>query len=242
MRHLFTYGPVPFDQADRVPLKEAEVGPVPEQWEVVRLAEVAELSSGGTPSKQRPDFWAGSIPWASPKDLKRPRLHDVEDHISQAGLEAGSRLAPAGAVFIVVRGMILSRDVPVALAMVPMAFNQDMKAIVSGPRLHSEYLLNALTAYKWSLFHEIGSAAHGTRRISTSAIEKFLVPLPPLSEQERIAATLLTVDEKIQREEDRRMAIGSLLDSLLHNLMTGQVRVHHLPALAAAGGAHVHRK
>jgi type I restriction enzyme S subunit len=229
MRHLFTYGPVPFDQADRVPLKETEIGPVPEHWEVVRLAEVAELYSGGTPSKQRPDFWAGSIPWASPKDLKRPRLTDVEDHITHAGLEDGSRLAPAGAVFIVVRGMILSRDVPVALATVPMAFNQDMKALVSGPRLHSEYLLNALAACKRSLFPEIGSAAHGTKRISTSAIENFLLPLPPPCEQQRIAGILLTVDEKIQREEARMVALDALFQTLLHDLMTGWMRVHEAP-------------
>ncbi len=196
LRHLFTYGPVPCDRADRVTLKETEVGAIPEHWEVVRLAEVTQLYSGGTPSKQRPDFWNGAIPWASPKDLKKPRLSDVEDHISPAGLADGSRLAPAGAVFIVVRGMILSRDVPVALAQVPMAFNQDMKAIVSGPRLNSEYLLNALTAYKGALVHEIGSAAHGTKRIGTSAIENFLLPLPPIKKQEQIAAMLLTVDGK----------------------------------------------
>ena len=199
LRHLFTYGPTPFDRADRVALKETEIGPMPEQWELVRLAEVAQLYSGGTPSKQRPDFWAGAIPWASPKDLKQPRLSDVEDHISKAGLEDGSRLAPSGTVFIVVRGMILSRDVPVALTMVPMAFNQDMKAIVSGARLNSEYLLTASTAHKRALFPEISSAAHGTKRIGTSAIENFLLPLPPLREQRQIAAMLLTVDEKIGR-------------------------------------------
>jgi type I restriction enzyme S subunit len=40
MSHLFTYGPVPVDEADKVPLKETEIGPVPEHWEVVRLGEV----------------------------------------------------------------------------------------------------------------------------------------------------------------------------------------------------------
>ena len=39
-------------------------------WPVVALADVATLSSGGTPSKARPDFWEGDIPWISPKDVK----------------------------------------------------------------------------------------------------------------------------------------------------------------------------
>ena len=46
MKHLFTYGPVPLDQADQVPLKETEIGPVPEHWEVVRLGEVANVKGG----------------------------------------------------------------------------------------------------------------------------------------------------------------------------------------------------
>jgi len=46
MQHLFTYGPVPVDQIDQVPLKETEIGPVPEGWEVVRLGDVADVRGG----------------------------------------------------------------------------------------------------------------------------------------------------------------------------------------------------
>jgi type I restriction enzyme S subunit len=232
LRHLFTYGPVPFDQADKVLLKETEVGSVPEHWAVAPLGQLARLQSGGTPSKQRPEYWSGPIPWASPKDLKRPRLHDAEDHISREGLENGSRLVPAGAVFIVVRGMILGRDIPVALTKVPMAFNQDMKAILPGDRLDGEFLLAALTRHKGELLHEIGSAAHGTKRIGTSAIEHFAVPLPPLAEQHRIAEAILQTDVKIEKEANRRQALEALFQTLLHDLMTGKVRVADLDASA----------
>lgn len=131
MRHLFTYGPVPVDTADKVPLKETEVGAIPEHWQIARLGQVAILSSGGTPSKLRPEWWNGPVPWASPKDLKRLRLYDVSDHISEEAARAGSRVAPAKSIFLAVRGMALAKDVPIAMALVPMAFNQDMKAIVA---------------------------------------------------------------------------------------------------------------
>ena len=39
MNHLFTYGPVPVDEAERVPLKETEIGSVPEHWKIVSLGE-----------------------------------------------------------------------------------------------------------------------------------------------------------------------------------------------------------
>jgi type I restriction enzyme, S subunit len=55
MRHLFIYGPVPLDQADQVPLKETEIGPVPEHWEVVQLGEVARIRYGlGQPHACKP--------------------------------------------------------------------------------------------------------------------------------------------------------------------------------------------
>jgi len=233
MRHLFTYGPVSFDQAEQIPLIETSIGNVPAKWGIANLGSVAELTSGGTPSKAQPEFWTGTIPWASPKDLKLPRLHDTEDHISGSGLAQGSRLVPPGTLFVVVRGMILSRDVPVAMAMVPMAFNQDMKAIVAGPNLIADYLLYALNASKGSLAPQIGTSAHGTRRISTSALESLQVPLPTIFEQREIAAYLSALDAKVAAEESRKSAIESLFGSLLNGLMTGQIR---LAGFASGGG------
>ena len=201
-------------------MKETELGSLPEDWDVVRLSEIAKLTSGGTPSKKRLDFWEGPIPWASPKDLKRPRLLDTEDHISQAGLDDGSRLVPAGSLFVVVRGMILSKDLPVAMAMVPMAFNQDMKAICPGDRIDGDFLLQAFTAYKRRLAPEIGTSAHGTRRISTSSIEDFLVPLPPLPEQRAIALVLRTVQRAKEATEKAIAATRTLKQSLMRHLFT----------------------
>ena len=93
MHKLFTEG------LHNGPQKQTEIGLVPESWELVPLSDVCTFQSGGTPSKKKPEYWDGTIPWVSPKDMKRPRLNDVTDHISQEGLECGSKLAPAGSVF-----------------------------------------------------------------------------------------------------------------------------------------------
>jgi hypothetical protein len=61
--------------------------------------------------------------WASPKDMKLPRLADVEDHISTDAAATSSRVVPARSLFIVVRGMVLVKDIPIAMTEVPMAFN-----------------------------------------------------------------------------------------------------------------------
>ncbi|MBL8002672.1 MAG: restriction endonuclease subunit S [Flavobacteriales bacterium] len=206
-------------------LKETEIGRVPESWEVVALRDVCDFQSGGTPSKQRPEYWDGAIPWVSPKDMKRPRLTDVVDHISEEGLEAGSRLAPAGSVLIVIRGMILAKDVPVAIAEVPMAINQDMKAIIPGDRIVADFLLYALVAYKEKLFHKVGRSAHGTMTLMSEEIFSFQVPLPPLEVQSQIADVFKNMDLKLELHARRRDELKDLFRTLLHELMPGKVRV-----------------
>lgn len=210
------------------PLQQTEIGPVPKSWEIKRISEVSKLLSGGTPSKANAAFWNGPIPWASPKDMKLSRLPDTEDHISQAALEDGSQLVPAGSIFVVIRGMILMRDVPVAQAAVPMAFNQDMKALVGHRGVSSDFLLYSMQRAREQLLRKVGLSAHGTRTLMTSAIEQLPIAVPSALEQDAISQALLLTEAKqsVHRRTAKRMR--ELFRTLLHQLMTAQVRVHDL--------------
>ncbi|MCX6963344.1 MAG: restriction endonuclease subunit S [Verrucomicrobia bacterium] len=221
MHKLFTEG------LRHEPQKQTEIGPIPESWEVVRLSDVCRFQSGGTPSKQNPEFWQGTIPWVSPKDMKRPRLDYVTDHISQEALESGSKLAPAGSVFVVVRGMILAKTVPVALATVPMAINQDMKAIVPGPKLRSDFLLYALETLRDNLFKKVGRSGHGTCTLMGHEVAAFKIPLPDMESQEEIASAIQNLERKKELHEQKRTSLQDLFRTLLHELMTAKTRVQN---------------
>lgn len=219
---LFTEG------TRREALKRTELGPMPKSWKTMRVADVCKLVSGGTPSKSNATFWNGPIPWVSPKDMKKSRLSDAEDHISQAGLEGGSRLVPAGSIFVVIRGMILMRDVPVAQATVPMAFNQDMKALVEHKGVSADFLLYSLQRAREQLLRKVGSSAHGTRTLMTSAIEELLIGVPDLSEQKVISEALRFAEAKEGVYRQTADRLRELFRTLLHQLMTAQIRVHDL--------------
>ncbi len=180
--------------------------------------------SGGTPSKSDPANWVGSIPWASPKDLKRPRLFDTLDHISRSGLQSGSALAPAGSVFVVVRGMILAKDIPVAQAAVPMAFNQDLKAIIPGARVLREYLPLAIAANKAHLRERLGRSAHGTRSLLSEDIATLEIPLPTEDEQRRIATILWKVQRAVEVQERLVATVRELKQAAMGELFTRGLR------------------
>lgn len=209
--------------------KESVIGPIPESWLVRPMLELCDIQSGGTPRKSVPEFWDGDIPWASGKDLKTPTLADTIDHISRDGLKTGSRLAPAGAVLILVRGMGLAKDLPVAVINRPMAFNQDVKALMSRGELSGQFLRSAIYAGKERLLAKIVPSAHGTMTLNLDDIETFAVPCPTdPSETEEIVAVLDAIDRKIDLHRRKRAVLDDLFKALLHKLMTGEIRVGDL--------------
>ena len=75
------------------------------EWTDTTLGCVTDFLSGGTPLKAQPEYWGGSIPWVSAKDMKRFRLDDTEDHVTERGVANGTKLVPAGTVLLLARGM-----------------------------------------------------------------------------------------------------------------------------------------
>jgi type I restriction enzyme S subunit len=215
--------------------KDTEIGLVPESWEPRTILDLCEILSGGTPRKSVAEYWNGDIPWVSGKDLKTPALDYAIDHISDEGVAEGSRLAPTGAVLILVRGMGLAKDLPVSVINRPMAFNQDVKALVSRGRFSGRFLRSAIYVGKERLLSQIVPSAHGTMTLNLNDIETFKVPCPSdPSEANEIVAILDAIDRKIDLHRKKRTVLDELFKALLHNLMTGEIRVADLDLSALA--------
>jgi len=228
MRHLFTYGPVPVSERDRVRLKETEIGPIPEDWEVVRLGEVSlRMFSGGTPSTKIDDYWNGKIPWTTTAIIKENDLYlnNYQKTITEKGLKNSSaKIASKGSVLIgtrvgVGKAVIANFDV---------AINQDLTAvIIDRKKVNSEFLIYYLkqaNIQNWFEEHKRGATIKGIPR---KDLERLFIPLPPLPIQQKIAQILKAVDEKIETEEKKKEALQALFKTMLHHLMTGKIRVKY---------------
>lgn len=223
MHQLFTCG------LRSEPQKETEIGPMPESWMPLGIATLCEIWSGGTPRKSIPEFWKGDIPWVSGKDLKSPVLEDAIDHVSVEGIEAGSRLAPSDSVFLLVRGMGLAKDLPVAVIKRPMAFNQDIKALVSRRNYSGDFLRSAIYHGKQRLLGKIVASAHGTMTLNLDDVATFKIACPSdVKEAQEIVYIIQTIDRKIAIHERKRATLLELFKTLLHQLMTAEIRVTDL--------------
>lgn len=223
MRALFTKG------LRGEPLKETEIGAVPVSWDIVPLIKVCGMSSGGTPPKADPKCWIGDVPWVSGKDLKANRLQDVRDHISREAAAAHSKIAPKGSVLVLMRGMGLANGFALSLIERPMAFNQDLKALIPDTtKVSGDFLMHTLTFAGQRMLRNVATAAHGTMRLTTDDLEGFVLALPAADEQDEIVAILDTIDRKIDLHRRKRALLNELFKSLLHKLMTGEIRVADL--------------
>jgi type I restriction enzyme S subunit len=215
------------------------LGDVPEHWEIRPLKYIIKLKSGGTPSKENYSYWDGFIPWASSKDLKFEELYDTKDHITQKALDDGiSELVKKDSILTVVRGMILIHTFPVVINRVPMAINQDLKAIAPNPKINTDYLASLLRGASTEILSRTDEAAHGTKVLRVETWLSMQVPVPSINEQTAIAAKLqeLTADfDQLTAEAQRAIdLLQERRSALISAAVTGQINVRGLVPSEAA--------
>ena len=162
-----------------LPITEAEIPyDLPDGWIWCRLGEVIEKNTGGgTPSKRRSDYWGGDIPWASVKDMNVEYITKTEDSITIKGLENSSTsLIEEGSIIVCTR-MGLGK---IAVNTIPLAINQDLRALRLSAFIDKQYFI---LAYKTFAITGSGMTVKG---IKIDELHSFLLPLPPLAEQQRI--------------------------------------------------------
>lgn len=174
-------------------------------WRKVRLGECCEIVSGATPSTGANDYWDGDICWATPKDLSGLQGHYISDtprKLTESGL------ASCSATILPPNSVLFSSRAPighVAINTVPMATNQGFKSFVPGPNVDAKFLFHWLRANR-SFLESLGVGAT-FKEVSKAVVTKVEIPLPPLTEQHRIAAIL---DKADALRTKRREALAQL--------------------------------
>ncbi len=174
------------------------------------LKTLCQIKHGGTPSKANAAFWQGDIPWVSPKDMKSASINDAIDHISEAAIEqSATSTVPKGTVLTVVRSGVLAHTFPVAQVKRPVAFNQDIKALIPNSELvEPDYLFWFVRGQgRLVVTHGVkkGATVHS---VQSGFLENLKVPLPSRNEQRRIVDLLSRAEGivRLRREAEQKAA------------------------------------
>jgi type I restriction enzyme S subunit len=205
--------------------KQTSISPensdIPEDWDVVKIEDVAQVETGGTPKTSVDEYWGGDITWIRVSDMPEDMyVSDSEDKITETGLKEGScSLIDEGGVVLSTRATIGE----VAVANKKLATNQGFKSMIPKTELNSKYLayyLDSITPYLESL----GKGATYDE-INKGQVQNIRIPLPPIAEQENIVNKIESFDS-----EKLRIAVESVEDlfieyknSILSHAFKGQI-------------------
>lgn len=163
---------------------------IPKGWALAFIRDLAERCGGGTPTRSRPEFFRGALPWFTVADLPAigsapPMVSQSREGITREAIKSSAaKVIPKGSVLFATRvsvgkTAIASRDI---------ATNQDFRSVLPGDAHLPEYLAWYLShTAVFNLPQDRGTTIKG---ITSDAFDSIKVPIPPLPEQRRIVAKI----------------------------------------------------
>jgi type I restriction enzyme S subunit len=192
-------------------------------WGYKRIDEVATVLTGGTPKTSTKEFWNGDINWMSSGEVNLRRIKNTEKKITQKGLDgSNATLLPIGTVMIALAGQGKTRG-KVAILEIETTCNQSLAGIVTDKDfLYNEFLFYNLE-YRYKELRNV-SGGEGRTGLNLKLIKNFKVPVPPIEMQKRIVNTLVSIDERVKRNNLLKDKFLELKNGLVSDLLSGKIR------------------
>ena len=185
------------------------------------LNKLVSFTTGGTPSKAKPEYWGGDIYWVSAKDFKSFYLDRAEDTITELGLKnSSSKLIPDNSLLMVVRSGILLHTLPIAINKCPVAINQDIKALfIKDSQVDSRYLGYFFDVFNKYVLSKVVKHSTTVQSVNTDELEKIEIPIPTKEIQLDIVNIMDSAyAQKQQKEQQADALLKSIDDYLLGEL------------------------
>ena len=184
-------------------------------WDLTSLESVCQsIYGGGTPSKKIKEYYMGTIPWVTSKDMKSDIIVDSIEHITQVAIDNSStKIIPPESVLIVIRSGILKHTLPVCINKSRVTINQDLKALVLDERCKAIYLQYLLKALEKDILS--GVRAVTADNIEFNSLKKRKIPIPPINKQIKFSQMVNQINKlksDVQKSIDETQL---LMDSLM---------------------------
>lgn len=178
---------------------------LPQGWTIKTLGEIAQTTSGGTPSRKKLDYWNGNIKWLKSGELNDNYINEVEETITQSGLENSSaKIFSKGTLLIALYGATIGK---LGILNLETSTNQAVCAIMPNKELETKYLFYFLFSIRNKMIKDAFGGAQSN--ISQTYLKQIKIPLPPLEIQKQIVKLL---EKHLQRADKTGEFIESALN------------------------------
>lgn len=199
---------------------------VPEGWVWTTLGEVGTWQSGGTPSRSNKTYYGGNIPWLKTGDLNDGLISYIPESITEEAVaNSSAKINPTGSVLIAMYGATIGK---LGILTFPATTNQACCACIEFNAIIQLYLFYFLLSQRNEFIAKGGGGAQPN--ISKEIIVNTFIPLPPLSEQQRIVMEIekwfALIDQVEHGKSDLQTVIkqakSKILDLAIHGKLVQQ--------------------
>lgn len=198
-------------------------GPLPEGWQVVRLDEIYQTSSGGTPSRKCTQYYGGNIPWVKTKELLDGPIFEPEEFITDEGLtNSSAKVFPSHTVLVAMYGANIGQ---LGVLLRPAATNQACCAIIPTPNDAGGWAYAYLTLRhaRQRLINLRAGAAQ--QNISQAVIRAFNILRPASASLIRFEELVIPVLSQSFVLHQQNRNLSTQRDLLLPRLISGELSV-----------------
>ena len=199
---------------------------VPEGWVWTTLGEVGTWQSGGTPSRSNKTYYGGNIPWLKTGELNDGLISYIPESITEEAVaNSSAKINPTGSVLIAMYGATIGK---LGILTFPATTNQACCACIEFNAIIQLYLFYFLLSQRNEFIAKGGGGAQPN--ISKEIIVNTFIPLPPLSEQQRIVMEIekwfALIDQVEHGKSDLQTVIkqakSKILDLAIHGKLVQQ--------------------
>ncbi|MDI9357777.1 MAG: restriction endonuclease subunit S [Phycisphaerales bacterium] len=207
--------------------KDSPLGRIPKEWECILIDDLANLKSGGTPSRQNSSFWNGDIPWVKTGEVNYNLIKETEEYITEKGLKMSSTvLFPKGTILMALYGQGKTRG-RVSTLDIDATTNQACVGFLNLKKVTTNFLYFTLT-HEYEKLRDLSNDG-AQKNLSSGLLKKYFLKIPSdIKEQERIDELFARIDNSIIKEQYSLSKLQSIKTGLMQDLLSGKVRVNNL--------------
>lgn len=195
------------------------------EWKDYKIGDIADLTAGGTPSTRIPEYWGGNIRWLKSGDVHQKRIYEVENRITQGGLDNSSaKILPVNSVLIALAGQGKTRGT-VAINKVELSTNQSVAAIIPDEKyINFEFLFYNLD-FRYDELRKLSTGDGGRGGLNLRLLRSIKVFAPSVDEQKQIVNVLVNIGVEITKLKEKESCLQKQKQGMMQKLLTGEVRV-----------------